>query len=66
MLYKFQRLMYEVLNGREFCYIYINYIVTASTNFEEHTEHLEILFSRLKFYGLTINIANLEKVNYLS
>lgn len=51
----FQRFIDEVLQGLEFCFAYIDDILVASSSHEEHLRHLEILFKRLKSYGVVIN-----------
>lgn len=51
----FQRFIDEVLQGLEFCYAYIDDILIASRSLEEHHKHLEVLFKRLKEYGVVIN-----------
>lgn len=40
-----------------FCYAYIDDILIASKNEEEHLRHIKILFKRLDEYGLLINPA---------
>lgn len=52
----FQRFMDEVLSGLGFCYVFIDDILVASRNEEEHKEHLRILFRRLSDYGILVNI----------
>jgi len=44
----FQRFMNGVLEGLEFCYVYIDDILVASFSPEEHYEHLKILLRRLE------------------
>ena len=51
----FQRFMDEVLRGLDFCYDYIDDLLVASRNPEEHKQHLHIVFERLKKYGIIIN-----------
>lgn len=51
----FQRFMDEVLQGLDFCYDYIDDILIASETLDEHLAHLEIVFKRLKKYGVVIN-----------
>ena len=51
----FQRLMDEVTSGLDFCYVYLDDILIASTNLEEHTEHLRILATRLRDFGMAIS-----------
>ena len=53
----FQRFMDEVLRGLEFCYAYLDDILVASSNSEEHLTHLRTLFQRLREYGVVINSA---------
>lgn len=53
----FQRFMDEVVRGLNFCFVYIDDILVASTNEAEHEKHLRILFQRLKDYGIKINAA---------
>jgi len=65
----FQRFIDEVLHGLTQCYAYIDDILIASENEDEHEKHLEQLFTRLKEYGVRINLAkcNLgrEKIKFL-
>ncbi|KAK9885262.1 hypothetical protein WA026_010760 [Henosepilachna vigintioctopunctata] len=51
----FQRFIDEVTRGLNFCYAYIDDILIASTSLQEHQTHLEILFQRLKDYGIVLN-----------
>lgn len=51
----FQRFMDEVLRGLKGIYCYVDDILVASANAEEHTAHLVALFARLRAYGLLIN-----------
>lgn len=53
----FQRFIDEVLRGMDFTYAYIDDILVASSSQEEHLRHLEILFRRLKEFGVVINPA---------
>jgi len=52
----FQRFINEVFTGLNFCFVYIDDILIASSNEEEHKEHLLLVFQRLQKYGLTINL----------
>ena len=38
-----------------FCYAYIDDILIASSNSEEHHQHLQAVFERLKEFGVIIN-----------
>jgi hypothetical protein len=51
----FQRFMDKVLRGLDFCYVYIDDILIASSSPEEHVEHLKTVFSRLEKYGVVVN-----------
>ncbi|XP_076299903.1 uncharacterized protein LOC143218556 [Lasioglossum baleicum] len=51
----FQRFIDDVLRGLDLCYAYLDDILVASRNEEEHKEHLRQLFSRLEEYGIIIN-----------
>lgn len=51
----FQRFMDMVLQGLEFCYCYIDDILVASSNANEHLQHLQQIFEGLSEYGLAIN-----------
>ncbi|KAI5755581.1 hypothetical protein M8J77_018107 [Diaphorina citri] len=58
----FQRLANEVTKDLPFVYPYIDDFFVASDNEEQHLKHLEMFFSRLQEYKLTIN---LEKCQFL-
>jgi len=51
----FQRHIDEVLQGLPHCYAYIDDILIALENEEEHQEHLKQLFARLDEHGIKIN-----------
>ncbi|XP_015120764.1 uncharacterized protein K02A2.6-like [Diachasma alloeum] len=53
----FQRLIDEVTRDLPFLFPYIDDILVASEDAEQHREHLRILFQRLQDYGLIINVA---------
>ncbi|GBM79530.1 Transposon Ty3-G Gag-Pol polyprotein [Araneus ventricosus] len=50
----FQRFIDEVTRGLHGVYAFIDDILIASQTYEEHIQHLRVLFSRLDHYGLTI------------
>ena len=51
----FQRFIDQVLRGLDFAYAYLDDILVASQNAEEHERHLSILFERLDEHGIVIN-----------
>ncbi|KMQ86146.1 pol polyprotein [Lasius niger] len=52
----FQRLMDTVLRGLEFCFCYIDDILIASQSEEQHRRHVRQVLTRLRQYGLSINV----------
>jgi cleavage and polyadenylation specificity factor subunit 1 len=50
----FQRLMNSVLQGLPFAFVYLDDILIASTNKEEHMTHLKLVFQRLQDNALII------------
>ncbi|CAK9796250.1 Transposon Tf2-8 polyprotein [Anthophora quadrimaculata] len=51
----FQRFMDEIIRGLDYAYAYLDHILVASANEEEHREHLDALFARLNKYGIVVN-----------
>ena len=51
----FQRFMDQVLRGLDFCYVYIDDLLIASSSPDEHKHHLRLVFERLRHYGIIIN-----------
>ena len=51
----FQRFMDQVCRGLESVYVYLDDILVASENSEQHLLHLRKLFERLAQHGVTIN-----------
>ena len=51
----FQRFIDQVLCGFHFCYAYIDNVLVASANAEEHEEHLQAVFQCLSEHGIIIN-----------
>ena len=56
----FQRLMDTVCASLDFLFVYLDDILVASTNTEEHAKHLRLLFKRLQQHGLVINVAKCQ------
>ncbi len=56
----FQRFIDEVLHGLDFCYAYIDDVLVASSNAEEHFNHLRMIFQRFQDYGIVINPSKSE------
>ncbi|UYV74544.1 hypothetical protein LAZ67_12000082 [Cordylochernes scorpioides] len=53
----FQRFMDEVTNGLDFIFVYIDDVLIASKNENDHIQHLHTIFKRLSDHGLTVNIS---------
>ncbi|CAL1683860.1 unnamed protein product [Lasius platythorax] len=53
----FQRFIDTVLRGLKFCHGYVDDLLVASKDDQEHQQHLEEVFKRLKKHGLSINVA---------
>nr|CUU97467.1 gag pol polyprotein [Hymenolepis microstoma] len=51
----FQRFMDQVFRGLDFVFTYIDDVLIASTNKDEHKQHLRQVFGRLQQYGITVN-----------
>ncbi|BHF72212.1 hypothetical protein SprV_0401527600 [Sparganum proliferum] len=51
----FQRFIDHVLRGLPFAYAYIDDLLVASRNEEEHKEHLALVFDRLDKFGVVVN-----------
>ncbi len=51
----FQRLMDTICSGLDFSFVYLDDILIASKNKQEHLQHLKLLFDRLSDHGLIIN-----------
>nr|CDS33596.1 gag pol polyprotein [Hymenolepis microstoma] len=51
----FQRFMDQVFRGLDFVFTYIDDVLIASSNPEEHKQHLRQVFERLQQYGITVN-----------
>lgn len=65
----FQRFLDEVLQGLDFTYGFLDDILCFSRSESEHLQHLEILFERLKKYGILINtskcVLGVDQVTFL-
>ncbi|UYV75033.1 hypothetical protein LAZ67_12002194 [Cordylochernes scorpioides] len=53
----FQRFMDEVTKGLDFVFVYIDDVLIASKNENDHIQHLHTIFKRLSDHGLTVNIS---------
>lgn len=51
----FQRFIDQVLRGLPFAYAYIDDVLIASSNAEEHEQHLRSVFRRFDEYGVVIH-----------
>lgn len=52
----FQRFIHMVLKGLDFCYAYIDDLLIASDNIDQHLSHVRKVFERLEKFGIIINI----------
>lgn len=52
----FQRFLHQILGDLNFVFSYIDDLLIASTNDEEHEKHLHIIFDRLDQAGLRLNL----------
>ncbi|BHF70227.1 hypothetical protein SprV_0301327700 [Sparganum proliferum] len=53
----FQRFIDRVLRGLPFVYVYIDDVLVASRDVEEHLQHLTLLFDRFQQFGVTLHPA---------
>ncbi len=51
----FQRMMDRVTNGLPFIIVYLDNIIVCSPDLASHLQHLQLLFQRLRVFGLFIN-----------
>jgi hypothetical protein len=51
----FQRMMDRVINGLPFIFLYLDDIIVGSPDLASHLQHLQLLFQRLRDFGLVIN-----------
>ncbi|BHF59506.1 hypothetical protein SprV_0100246500 [Sparganum proliferum] len=58
----FQRFINRVLRGLPFVYAYIDDLLVASRNAEEHKEHLALVFDRLDQFGVVINVEAIRDI----
>ena len=56
----FQRYIFRAVGDLDFVYAYIDDILIASANDEEHDEHLKIVFQRLKDFSLRLNVSKCQ------
>src|SRR5450830_2183464 len=52
----FQRMMDQVLNGLEFCFVYLDDVLVASDDEEQHICDLKEVMERFTKQGLTLNL----------
>lgn len=50
----FQRHMHAIFRGLDFCFVYLDDLLIASRNLEEHYNHIKLIFERLSKAGLII------------
>ena len=65
----FQRLMDRILAGLDFCFVYIDDILVASSSAEEHERHLRQLLDQLRQHGMVLNgekcVLGISEIDYL-
>ena len=65
----FQRHMDEIMRGLDFVFVYIDDLLVASRDTDEHKTHLRMVFDRLQEHGLRVNQSKCTfgkpSVNYL-
>ena len=65
----FQRMMDEILAGLDYCFVYYDNILVASSTVEEHELHLREVLTRLQQHGLVLNAEKCDwfqpRVSYL-
>lgn len=64
-----QRLLDQILSDLDYCFVYIDDILIASSSLDEHLIHLREIFLRLHKHNLTVNLPKCifaaEKVKFL-
>ena len=65
----FQRLMDRILAGLDFCFVYVDDILVASSSEAEHEHHLRLVLERLKEHGMVLNrekcLLGVAEIDYL-
>ena len=56
----FQRFIDQILRGFHFCYAYIDDVLVASSSYDEHVQHLQMVLERFEKYGVVINPSKCE------
>ena len=56
----FQRFIDQILRGFHFCYAYIDDVLIASSSYDEHVQHLQMVLERFQKYGIVINPSKCE------
>ena len=56
----FQQFIDQILRGFHFCYAYIDDVLIASSSYDEHVQHLQMVLERFQKYGIIINPSKCE------
>jgi hypothetical protein len=51
----FQRMMDDVIAGLPFCFVYLDDVLVASSDHQQHQHHIKEVLARLKRHGLVLN-----------
>jgi hypothetical protein len=60
----FQRLNNDMLRGLNFAFAYIDDVLNASRNYEEHEQHVRTILGRCQSYGIAVNSVKCVFVSY--
>ena len=58
----FQRFIDQVLGDLHFCYVYIDDVLIASTDADEHKQHMQLVLNHFQEYGFIINSSKCQFV----
>ena len=56
----FHQFIDQILRGFHFCYAYTDDVLIASSSYDEHVQHLQMVLERIQKYGVVINPSKCE------